>query len=136
VRVSMSDPEQQLHLPDRLLQNSQRLTQTVIQITEMLCMSQAELARILGVQCADIGELANGKRVIETDSETWTQATRFVEVYEGLYHHNKGDGVAMRHWLRRTNSELNGVPLLLMVDENKLETVLGYLKKHHPEKYL
>lgn len=131
----MSDLEQQLHLPDRPLQNPQRLTQTVIQITEMLCMYQAELARILGVQCADIGEMANGKRVIETESDIWTQAKRFVEVYEVLYHHCKGDGVAMRNWLRRSNSELNGVPLLLMVDENKLETVLGYLKKHHPEKY-
>ena len=103
-----------------------QLTQSVLQITEMLGMYQAELARILHLQCSDIGRLSSGKAVLEEDSENWQQAERFLQFYQLLYTHFDGDGVAMRNWLRRENSELGGVPLLLMVDDLKIEAVIQF----------
>jgi hypothetical protein len=41
------------------------LTQVVLQVTTMLDMLQAELARVLQVNCGDIGLLSSGRRVIE-----------------------------------------------------------------------
>ena len=110
--------------------SSKKLTQSVLQITEMLAMYQAELARILQLQCSDIGRLANGKDVIKPYTVTWERAVLFLCFYEQLYNQMEGDAVAMRHWLRVESSDLNGVPLLLIVDDDQLDVVLKYIKLH------
>ena len=83
----------------------------------MLGMLQAELARVLHVNCGDIGQLSSGRRLIEAGGLSWTQARLFVRFYQGLYARMNGDGVAMRHWLRVENATLAGVPHLLFVEE-------------------
>ena len=105
------------------------LTQSVLQITEMLGLYQAELARILHLQCSDIGRLSSGKSVLEEHSDSRQQATLFLDFYQWLYIHFDGDSVAMCNWLRRENKELGGVPLLLMVDELRINDVSNYLKQ-------
>ena len=54
------------------------LTQAVLRVTTMLDMLQAELARVLQVNCGDIGLLSSGRRVIEAGTLSWTQARLFV----------------------------------------------------------
>ncbi len=105
-----------------------KLTQSVLQITAMLDMYQAELARVLKVHCGDIGELASGKRCLEPDTEPWQQAQLFVRFYQALYRSKDGDGVGMRHWLRIENKDLNGVPHLIVVDDGELARVVEYLE--------
>ena len=39
-----------------------------------------------------------------------------------------GDEASMCHWLRADNTDLGGVPLLLMVDDDQLEQVLSYVE--------
>ena len=39
-----------------------------------------------------------------------------------------GDGVAMRHWLRIGKSQLEGVPQLLIVDDDRLRDVVACLE--------
>ncbi len=108
--------------------NPRKLTQSVIQITEMLGLYQAELARILGIQCGDIGELSSGRQELRPGSAAWVRAVRFARVYDALYEMMLGDGVSMVHWLRADNADLQGVPLLLIVDDGRLSEVLEYLE--------
>ena len=73
-----------------------RLTQAVLQITELLGLYQAELARVLGIKCGDIGQLSSGRQNLQPNTDAWRRATRFVRFYRLLYRYRSGDGVAMR----------------------------------------
>ncbi len=108
--------------------NPRRLSQSVLQICEILGMYQAELARILRLQCRDIGRLSSGKAVLEKGTESWQQAEFFLEFYRLLYLFHDGNEVAMCNWLRKDNPELGGAPLLQMVDELRVSDVISYLK--------
>lgn len=105
-----------------------RLTQCVLQITALLDMYQAELARVLGVNCGDIGQLASGRQCLQPESEAWTRARLFVRFYRLLYRRMQGDGVAMRHWLRIEQPQLADVPHRLIVDEARLGDVVAALQ--------
>ncbi len=106
-----------------------RLSQTVTQITTFLDLYNAELARILGVQCADIGRLTSGSRCLAPGTPEWKHACLYVRLYRALYRYKAGDGVAMRHWLRTDNRELGGTPHLLIVDQGRLAEVAAYLEQ-------
>ncbi len=103
------------------------LTQAVLQITQMLGIYHAELARILRVQCADIGQLANVERVIKKNTQAWIQAEKYIALYESLYGACEGSEVLMNNWLRKNNQVLNAVPLYAMVDELRIDDVLAVL---------
>jgi len=98
----------------------------------MFAMYQAELARILQLTCAEIGQLATGKQFLDPDSQTGRQAIRFVRLYNLLYDRFQGDEAAICHWLRVGNQDLNGIPLYLMVDEGQLMKVIEYLEQKIP----
>jgi hypothetical protein len=108
-------------------ENERRLSQSVIQVIDILGMYHAELARILGQQCSDIGELTSGKRCIRKDSEAWRQGVLFIETYHQLFDYFEGDSVAMYHWMRAHNKHLEGTPHFLIVDDGKLQNIYDYL---------
>jgi len=107
--------------------SSSALTPAVLQASHMLGLYHAELARILKLQCADVGELANAQQHLEVDSVAWQQAEKFISIFEGLHLRFQGDEALMCNWLRKENSVLNGVPLYLMVDEGLIDDCLSYL---------
>jgi len=82
------------------------LTQAVLQITQMLGVLHAELARILHFQCADIGAISNGKKIILKNSVAWIQAEKYVMLYQRLYVFFNGNEALMNNWLRRYNKKL------------------------------
>lgn len=108
------------------------LSQAVLQITDLLGLYQAELARVLHLKCADIGELAAARWCLEPGSEAWEQALLFVRFYRALFASMAGDGVAMRHWLRVEHASLGGVPHLLIVDADRLQQVVTTLETATP----
>ena len=114
------------------IEDPRRLTQAVLQIVDLLDLFQAELARVLHLKCGDIGELAAARRCLEPDTDAWEQAQLFVRCYRALYERMHGDGVAMRHWLRVQEPGLGGVPHLLIVDDDRLRTVVDYLEHSAP----
>jgi len=105
-----------------------RLTQAVLQIVDMLGLYQAELARVLRLKCGDIGRLASARQCLEPATPAWEQAQLLVRCYRALYVVHHGDGVAMRHWLRITEDTLDGVPHLLIVDDDRLADVVACLE--------
>ncbi|MGB5474027.1 MAG: hypothetical protein WBQ78_11175 [Gammaproteobacteria bacterium] len=114
---------------DDVADDPRRLTQSVLQITALLGLYQAELARILCIKCKDIGQLASGRRCLEPGSEPWRQARRLVRLYQALYDRQNGNGAAMCHWLRVPQPVLGGVPHLLMVDDGRLADVVHCLEE-------
>ena len=108
-------------------ENERSLSQSVIQVIELLGMYHAELARILGQRCGDVGELTSGRRCIQRDSDAWSQASLFVKTYNLLFDYFNGDSVAMYHWMRAHNKELEGAPHFLIVDAGKLQIIHDYL---------
>lgn len=110
-----------------------QLSQAVLQITELLGLYQAELARILQLQCGDIGRLANGQWCLQPDAQAWLQAQRLVTFYQCLFRRLGGDAVSMVHWLRVPHAGLDATPHRLMVDEGRLEEVVGWFERAEPQ---
>ena len=104
-----------------------RLTQSILQIRDLLGLYNAELARILSVQCADVGRLGVAQNYLETDTPAWRQALLLRSTYQRLYDWQQGDGVAMNHWLRKSHPDMSPTPLMLMVDHGGLQTVYDFL---------
>ena len=104
------------------------LTQAVLQVTQMLGIYHAELARILHLKCADIGELSNVGNVISINSTAWIQAQKYIELYENLYYLYEGNEALINNWLRKKNNILQAIPLYLMVDDLRIDDVLKVLK--------
>lgn len=112
----------------RALTTDKALSQAVVQITQLLGLYQAETARILQLQCGDIGRLNTGKLIIRADTPLAQKAKAFVRMYEQLYRYRAGNAVEMYHWLRASQPELGGIPLLMMVDESRLSEVVAWLE--------
>ncbi|MCW8855366.1 MAG: hypothetical protein OQK76_05535 [Gammaproteobacteria bacterium] len=111
------------------LESPQHLTQAVLQVITLLGMYQAELARILGLQCADIGAMASAQKVIDINSEAGERAVLLVKFFNLLYDRCLGDEVKMCHWLRRYDKDLSASPFYLIVDEHKLENIITFLEE-------
>lgn len=110
-------------------EDPRRLSCAVLQATDMLGFYRAELARILGFRCADVGQLASGQRCLERGSMAWRRAQGYLRLYRALHELHGGDRAAMFHWLRVPHPELGGVPHLLLVDDGRLSVVLHYLRR-------
>ena len=108
-------------------ESERKLSQSVVQIIELLGMYHAELARILGQQCGDIGELTSGQSCLRRDSKAWQQASLLVDTYNLLFDCFEGNDVAMYHWMRAHNKILEGTPHFLIVDDDKLQVIHDYL---------
>lgn len=110
------------------IETAKQLSCLVLQASQMLVLLNAELARVLKLQCDDIGQLAAGQTFLQPQSIAWLQAQQFIRFYNLIYDKFDGDAVAMRHWLRSESKVLKGVPLLLIIDDGRLEEVVNYLK--------
>lgn len=110
-------------------ENERKLSQSVIQVIELLGMYHAELARILGLQCADIGALSSGKRCLQKNTQAWSNARLFIDIYQLLFDYFDGDGIAMYHWMRAHNKTLEGTPHFLLVDDGQLTAIHDYLSR-------
>ncbi len=119
---------------DNPFESERKLSQSVIQVTELLGMYNAELARVLGQQCGDIGDLTSGRQCLIRDTASWHQAVLFIDSYHQLFDYFEGDSVAMYHWMRADNKNLAGIPHVLIVDEGKLQTIHDYLYHANMEK--
>jgi hypothetical protein len=103
-------------------------TQQLVQALTMLDLYQAELARILRLQCADIAAFCNAQTTLEPNTESWRRSHQFIFLYQLLYQKLAADGVQMRHWLRRRHPCFGQTPQLMLVDENRLDELLEYLQ--------
>ncbi len=109
----------------------QRLSQSVVQVGELLGLYRAEVARLLGLHCEDVGALYDGRLLLVPASEAGVQGRLFIRLFQALYDRMQGDGPRMIHWLRADNEELGSSPFLLMVDHGRLEQVVARIESCH-----
>lgn len=104
-------------------------TQQLTQALEMLDLYQAELARILHLRCADIAHLCNAQTLLDSTTPAWYRARQFLRLYQLLHQKFRGEGVQMRHWIRRHHEHFDQTPHLMLVDEGRLDELVDWLQQ-------
>lgn len=102
------------------------LSKAVKRASERLNISQAILARVLGLSPATISRLFNGEYQLDPQSKQWEFAVLFVRIFRSL-DSIVGDEESARRWIRGENLGLNGRPIELMERAEGLVRVVQYL---------
>ena len=103
------------------------ITQSFLQAGHCLSLYQAELARILGLQCKDIGLINSAQLLIRPGTIEYQQAILFIMMYQALFDKFSGNAIAMYRWLHSKQNALDNSPHLLMVDDQQLKIVVDHL---------
>lgn len=103
------------------------LSKAVVRAAERMKLSQAQLARALGLSPATASRLHAGTWRLSPDSKPWELAALLVRVYRSLDAITGGKLDAMRAWLHSDNTALGGEPAKLLGSVEGLIHVLHYL---------
>ncbi len=107
--------------------NSIVLGKATIRAAHELNLSNAALARVIGLSEPTISRISAGSRGIDPSSKEGQLALLLVRVFRSL-DPLVGSDVQKRHdWLRSPNKALNGTPALLIETPDGLVTTLSYL---------
>jgi len=105
----------------------QVLTRAVLRAADLLGLSSAALARILGVSEASVSRLASGARTVDPQSKEGELALLLVRVYRSLDALVGTDASQRQAWLQGQNRALNGRPIDLIQRTDGLVNVVAYL---------
>jgi hypothetical protein len=103
------------------------LTKALLRAAELLELSSASLARILGVSEASVSRLVSGARTVDPNSKEGELALLLVRVYRSLDALVGTDGAQRKAWLHSANRALNGRPADLIQRADGLVSVVNYL---------
>ena len=103
------------------------LTKALLRAAELLELSSASLARILGVSEASVSRLTSGARTVDPESKEGELALLLVRVYRSLDALVGADAEQRRAWLHSANRSLNGRPADLIQRADGLVGVVNYL---------
>jgi hypothetical protein len=103
------------------------LTRAVLVAAELLGLSRATLARVLGVSEAGVSRLGSGARRIDPASKEGELALLLVRLYRSLDALVGNDAAQRRAWLASHNRGVNGVPCELLTRAEGLAGVVAYL---------
>ncbi len=90
-----------------------------------LGLSQRELAQSIGVSEATVSRMKGGGYVLQ--GKPFELATCVIRVFRSLDAIAGADPETMRGWMDGENSDLNGVPRVLMAQATGLVMVMNYL---------
>ena len=103
------------------------LSGAVLRSSELLGLSRAALARVLGVSEAGVSRLANGARTIDPASKEGELALLLVRLYRSLDALVGNDAAQRLRWLESYNRGINGKPVELIERAEGLAGVVAYL---------
>ena len=103
------------------------LSRATVRAAQLLAISQADLADIIGVSAATLSRIANGQKQLAPGSKAWQLAALFVRLFRGLDAIVGSNADAARAWLRSENVALGGVPLELIREPAGLVRAVDYL---------
>jgi transcriptional regulator with XRE-family HTH domain len=103
------------------------LSRAVLRSSELLGLSRAVLARVLGVSEAGVSRLASGTRTIDPASKEGELALLLVRLYRSLDALVGNDAAQRCRWLESYNRGVNGRPVELIERAEGLAGVLAYL---------
>ena len=105
------------------------LTKAVLRAAEKLDISQAMLAKVLGVGPLTISSLYSGDYRLDECRKEWKFALLFVQVFNSL-DSIVGSEMTACAWLKSENKGLNGRPIDLIGQIDGLARVADYLGGH------
>jgi plasmid maintenance system antidote protein VapI len=102
------------------------LSKALVRTAEQLGLSQARLAKVLGVSTATASRLVAGRYHLQRDSKEWDFAVLLVRLFRSL-DSIVGTQEAARTWLNSENLALAGMPIELIQQTEGLVRVVQYL---------
>ncbi len=102
------------------------LSKAVLRTAEILGLTGAELAQVIGLSPASVSRMRAGL-VLQPNDKSFELGALLVRVFRSLDAILGGDADAERIWLRSENVALGGVPAERMKRIDGLVQVLGYL---------
>jgi plasmid maintenance system antidote protein VapI len=103
------------------------LTKALLRAASLLGLSNAALARVLGVSEASVSRLASGGRTIDPGTKEGELALLLVRAYRSLDALVGTDAAQRKAWMRGFNRALNGKPIELIERADGLVAVVSYL---------
>jgi hypothetical protein len=103
------------------------LTKAVIKAAELLDVTNAALARVLGLSPSTVSRLRQGQYVLKADAKEFELAVLFVRLFRSLDAISGSDDTASKSWLRAENRLLRGRPIDRIRTVTGLIDVVGYL---------
>jgi DNA-binding XRE family transcriptional regulator len=108
-------------------QKSRTLAKATLRAAELLGLTQADLAPILGVSRATVSRIASGDYVLAPGQKTWELAALFVRLFRSLDALVGSNEAQARAWLDSDNAGLGGIPRKLIPKAEGLVRVVQYL---------
>lgn len=102
------------------------LSKAVKSAAERLNVSQAALAKIIGLSPATVSRMYGGQYQLEEGSKQWDLALLFVRIFRSL-DSIVGNDESARKWINGENLGLNGRPIDLIQQTEGLVRVVHYL---------
>ncbi len=109
--------------PDKSLVLGKATTRAAIELS----LSNAALARVIGLSEPTVSRVASGKRGVDPESKEGQLALLLVRLFRSLDPLVGSDGQKRVAWLRSHNKALNGTPTTLIETPQGLVTTLAYL---------
>ena len=106
--------------------SSHTLSKAVTRSAECLGISRTLLAKVLGLSPAKVVRLYSSEYMLDDRRKEWEFALLFVRVFCSLGS-IVGDEVTVRKWMNSENRELNGKPIDLICETERLVLVIRYL---------
>lgn len=103
------------------------LGKAALRAAELLGLTQAELAPVLGVSRATVSRIASGDYVLAPEQKSWELAALFVRLFRSLDALVGSNEAQARAWLNGENLGLGAVPRQLLPKAEGLVRVVQYL---------
>lgn len=103
------------------------LAKATTRATDLLGLSGAALAQIIGVSEATVSRIRKGEYSLNPDSKEGELSLLLVRVYRSLDALVGTDDQKRKEWMRGLNKALGGVPLQLILRPDGLVATLNYL---------
>lgn len=109
------------------------LARAVVRATELMGLSKASLAKILGISPSSAGRLFSDQYQLHPDTKEWEIARLFVRLFRSLDAMMAGDEIALRSWLASPNQALAAKPNDLIMDVAGLVHTLDYVDSYRAQ---
>jgi uncharacterized protein (DUF2384 family) len=103
------------------------VTKAVVRAGDLMALSNAVLARVIGLSGSTITRMRRGQYVLSPDEKPFELAALLIRVYRSLDSIVGGDSAVAAKWLDTQNNVLNDKPVKLIQTVDGLLNVLQYL---------
>ena len=107
--------------------HARTLAKATLRAADLLGLTQAELAPILGVSRATVSRMAAGDYLLQPEQKTWELAALFVRLFRSLDALVGSNEAQARAWLNSENIALGAVPRALLPRAEGLVRAVQYL---------